>query len=49
MQLYKKQQLFPEYFLHIWSLHETLTILKKKITLIGYAFSKLEPAKDTVS
>ena len=48
MQLSKKQKNFFVFFLLFWNLHQILNTLKKKMTLIGYVFPKLCPAKDVV-
>ena len=45
----KNKNVFLNVLWYIWNLHQILNILKKKMTLIGYVFLKLEIAKDVVS
>ena len=49
LKLWKKQKIDLIVLLHLWSLNQVLNILKKKMTLTGYVFSKLDTAKDVVS
>ena len=49
LKLWKKQKINLIVLLHLWSLNQVLNILKKKMTLTGYVFSKLDTAKDVVS
>ena len=50
MQLYKKQQIFSKFFaLYLKSTSNFEDFEKKKMTLIGSVFSKLETAKEMVS
>ena len=50
MQLYKKQQIFSKFFaLYLKSTSNFEDFEKKKMTLIGTVFSKLETAKEMVS
>ena len=49
MQLFKKQKPFCQFFLSVWDVDQILKILKKKkMTLMGFAFSKMRTAKDVV-
>ena len=41
MQLVKKQRPFSHFLFHLWTLHELLNILKKKIIVIANVFLKL--------
>ena len=44
----KFRTLFLNFLLHFWNLHQTLNILKNKMTFIAYVFSKLRTVKDAV-
>ena len=48
MQLSKKNQLILTFLHHFSNLHQISNILKKKMTLIAYVFSKLRTAKYVV-
>ena len=45
MQLYKKVKRFC---LRFWNLYQVLDILKKRLTLIAYVFSKIRTTKDVI-
>ena len=49
MKLSDKENNFINFSMHIWNLHQISNIFGRKMTLIGYVFSKLEAASDMVS
>ena len=48
MKLSEKTKTFPQFFFHLWNLHQILNIFKKQKILIAHVFQKLETAKDLV-
>ena len=48
MQLSKQKKLFLNFFVHFWTLHQILKILKKKMTLIANVYPQLLAAKEVV-
>ena len=48
MQLFRKRELFSEFFLHFVNLDSILKFSKKDLTLIADIFSNLRTPKDVV-
>ena len=44
----KNRKSFLNFLLHLWNLHEILTIFEKKMIVIAYVFPKLQTVKDLV-
>ena len=44
----RNKNIFPNFFLLFWNLHQILNILKQKMTLIAYVFRKLRTPKNVV-
>ena len=49
LQISRKQKKLLTFSVHFSNLNQMLNIFKEKMTLIGYAFTKLETAKDVIS
>ena len=49
LQSSKKLKKILNLLLHVSNLYQVLNILKKRMTLIGFVFPKVETAKDLVS
>ena len=45
MKLSKNEKLFLNFFLRFWNLCQIWNILKQKMTLIAYVFSKIRTVK----